>query len=40
MNAEDYSSDLTETRSFIEFMDKQNNTDFADVYPELASLVV
>ena len=40
MNAEDYSGDLTETRSFIEFMDKQNNTDFADVYPELASLVV
>jgi len=40
MNAEDYSGDLTETRSFVKFMDKQNNTNFADVYPELASLVV
>jgi len=40
MNAEDYSADLAETAEYINFMDKQNNTSFAEVYPELASILV
>jgi hypothetical protein len=39
MNAEDYSADLAETAEYINFMDKQNNTDFKSVYPELASIL-
>ena len=39
MNAEDYSADLAETAEYINFMDKQNSTSFAEVYPELAVIV-
>jgi 2-phosphoglycerate kinase len=39
MNAEDYSSELAETAEYINFMDKQNATNFAEVYPELASIL-
>jgi len=40
MNAEDYSADLSETAKYINFMDKQNSTSFAEVYPELAGILV
>jgi radical SAM protein with 4Fe4S-binding SPASM domain len=39
MNAEDYSTDLSETVEYINFMDKQNGTSFVEVYPELASIL-
>lgn len=39
MNSEDYSSELQETANYINFMDRQNSTDFKSVYPELASIV-
>lgn len=39
MNAEDYSADLSEAAEYIKFMDTQNSTDFAAVYPELADIV-
>lgn len=39
MNAEDYSAELGETAEYINFMDKQNSTSFAEVYPELASIL-
>ena len=39
MNAEDYSADLSETAEYINFMDKQNNTSFVEVYPELANIL-
>jgi hypothetical protein len=39
MNAEDYSADLADTAEYINFMDKQNATSFAEVYPELASIL-
>lgn len=39
MNAEDYSADLAETAEYIKFMDKQNSTSFAEVYPELADIL-
>lgn len=38
MNAEDYSDILNETVEYIEFMDKQNNTDFKTVYPDLLEI--
>lgn len=38
MNAEDYSNELPETKNFVEFMDKHNNTNFFDVYPELTGI--
>ena len=38
MNAEDYSAELLETAEYIKFMDKQNGTNFIEVYPELASI--
>lgn len=34
MMAEDYSSYLTETKAYIDFMDKINNTSFIEIYPE------
>lgn len=39
MNSEDYSSELAETANYINFMDKQNGTDFKAFYPELASIL-
>lgn len=39
MNSEDYSADLAETAEFINFMDRQNSTSFAETYPELASIL-
>jgi hypothetical protein len=39
MNSEDYSAVLGETAEYINFMDKQNATSFAEVYPELASIL-
>jgi hypothetical protein len=39
MNAEDYSAELADTAEYINFMDKQNSTSFAEVYPELAVIV-
>jgi radical SAM protein with 4Fe4S-binding SPASM domain len=39
MNSEDYSSVLEETSEYIKFMDKYNDTDFINVYPELAELI-
>jgi hypothetical protein len=38
MNSEDYSTELSETVEYINFMDKQNGTNFIEVYPELASI--
>lgn len=39
MNSEDYSNSLADTKEYIEFMDRKNNTDFIKVYPELESLI-
>ena len=39
MNSEDYSADLAETAEYINFMDKQNGTDFKTVYPELSGIL-
>jgi radical SAM protein with 4Fe4S-binding SPASM domain len=39
MNSEDYSAELADTVEYINFMDRQNSTDFKSVYPELAGIL-
>lgn len=39
MNADDYSADLKETAEFINFMDQYAGTSFAEIYPELKTIL-
>ena len=39
MNSEDYSDYLNETKNYISFMDQHAKTNFAEVFPELVSII-